>query len=324
MPLAPETKAIIDLMDANWPDLSSTPAPEVRQLVREATEAARVDGPPPPEVARVEDRTIPGPDGAIPVRIYWPAQPTATTASAGALPIVVYFHGGGWVICDLDSHDATCRTLANGSGAVVVSVDYRLAPEHRFPAAPEDAYAATVWAAAHAAELGADATRLAVAGDSAGGNLAAVVPLMAKDRGGPPLRFQLLIYPVTDVSPTRDDYPSKSDNATGYFLTTEHMEWYRDKYLPDGADGSTPYLSPIHATDLAGLPPALVITAEYDPLRDEGEAYARALKEAGVAAEIERCTGMFHGFFGMSTILDGAKVANERAAAALLHALALA
>ncbi|HSS12009.1 MAG TPA: alpha/beta hydrolase, partial [Acidimicrobiales bacterium] len=225
-------------------------------------------------------------------------------------------------ICDLDSHDATCRTLANGSGAVVVSVDYRLAPEHRFPAAPEDAYAATLWAAQHAAELGADATRMAVAGDSAGGNLAAVVPLMARDRGGPLLRFQLLVYPVTDVSPTRDDYPSKSDNATGYFLTAEHIEWYRDKYLPNGHDGSAPYVSPVHATDVAGLPPALVITAEYDPLRDEGEAYGRKLNDAGVPAEIERCAGMFHGFFGMSTILDGATAANERAAAALRRALA--
>jgi acetyl esterase len=145
---------------------------------------------------------------------------------------------------------------------------------------------------------------------------------MAKDRGGPPLRFQLLIYPVTDVSPTRDDYPSKSDNGTGYFLTTEHMEWYRDKYLPKGADGSAPYVSPVCATTLTGLPPALVITAEYDPLRDEGEVYARRLNDAGVPAEIERCPGMFHGFFGMSDILEGAKAANERAAAALRHALA--
>jgi acetyl esterase len=320
MPLAPQTKAIIDLMDANWPDLNSTSAAEVRRLVRQTTEAARVDGPPPPEVARVEDRTIPGPDGDIPVRIYWPV--VEPDQPGDTLPLVVYFHGGGWVICDLDSHDATCRTLANGSGAVVVSVDYRLAPEHRFPAAPEDAYAATLWAAQHAAQLGADAARMAVAGDSAGGNLAAVVPLMTRDRGGPPLRFQLLVYPVTDVSPTRDDYPSKSDNATGYFLTTEHMEWYRDKYLPNGDDGSAPYVSPVHATDVAGLPPALVITAEYDPLRDEGEAYARRLNDAGVPAEIERCAGMFHGFFGMSTILDGATAANERAAAALRRALA--
>jgi acetyl esterase len=253
------------------------------------------------------------------VRIYWPQAPPA---EADTLPLVVYFHGGGWVICDLDTHDETCRTLANGSGAVVVSVDYRLAPEDRFPAAAEDAYAATVWAAEHAAELGADASRVGVAGDSAGGNLAAVVPLMARDRGGPPLRFQLLIYPVTDVSPNRNDYASKSDNGTGYFLTIEHMEWYRDKYLPEGDDGSAPYISPVCAADFAGLPPALVITAEYDPLRDEGEAYARRLNEAGVPADVERCAGMFHGFFGLAMVLDGARAANERAAAALRDALA--
>jgi acetyl esterase len=318
MPLAPETQAIVDLMEAGWPDLSTTPAAEVRRLVRETTAAARRDGPPPTEVARVEDRTIPGPGGDIPVRIYWPKWPGT---DSNPFPLVVYFHGGGWVICDLDTHDETCRTLAKGSGAVVASVDYRLAPEHRFPAAAEDAYAATVWAADHAADLGADPSRVAVAGDSAGGNLAAVVPLMARDRGGPPLRFQLLIYPVTDVSATRDDYPSKSDNGSGYFLTTEHMEWYRDKYLPEGEDGSAPYISPVRAADCAGLPPALVITAEYDPLRDEGETYARKLSEAGVPAEIERSPGMFHGFFGLSTVLDEARAANDRAAAALRSAL---
>ena len=318
MPLAPETQAIVDVMESTWPDLRTTPAADVRRLVRETTAAARRDGPPPTEVARVEDRTAPGPGGDIPVRIYWPQTPQA---DARSLPLVVFFHGGGWVICDLDTHDETCRTLANGSGAIVVSVDYRLAPEDRFPAAAEDAYAATVWAAEHAAELGADASRLGVAGDSAGGNLAAVVPLMARDKGGPPLRFQLLIYPVTDVSPARNDYPSKSDNGTGYFLTTEHMEWYRDKYLPEGDDGSAPYISPVRAADFAGLPPALVITAEYDPLRDEGETYARKLKEAGVPADVERCAGMFHGFFGLPMVLDGARAANERAAAALRDAL---
>ena len=318
MPLAPETQAIVDLMESTWPDLRTTPAADVRRLVQETTAAARRDGPPPTEVARVEDRSAPGPGGDIPVRIYWPQTPQA---DARSLPLVVFFHGGGWVICDLDTHDETCRTLANGSGAIVVSVDYRLAPEDRFPAAAEDAYAATVWAAEHAAELGADANRVGVAGDSAGGNLAAVVPLMARDKGGPPLRFQLLIYPVTDVSPARNDYPSKSDNGTGYFLTTEHMEWYRDKYLPEGDDGSAPYISPVRAADFAGLPPALVITAEYDPLRDEGETYARKLKEAGVPADVERCSGMFHGFFGLAMVLDGARAANERAATALRDAL---
>jgi acetyl esterase len=264
----------------------------------------------PEPVFHVEDRSADG----VPVRIFRPSP-------SPDLPVVVHFHGGGWTIGNVEQYDPIARQIANATNAIVVSVDYRLAPEHRFPAAAEDAYAATVWAVSHAAELGADPNRVAVAGDSAGGNLAAVVPLMARDRGGPPLRFQLLIYPVTDISPTREEYPSKSDNGSGYFLTTEHMEWYRDKYLPAGEDGSAPYISPLRASDLTGLPPALVITAEYDPLRDEGESYARRLSESGVPAEITRSPGMFHGFFGLSTVLDEARAANERAGAALRDAL---
>jgi acetyl esterase len=205
---------------------------------------------------------------------------------------------------------------------VVVSVDYRLAPEHRFPAGPEDAYAATVWAAEHAEELGADRARVAVAGDSAGGNLAAVVSLLCRDRGGPDLRFQLLIYPVCDISPTRHEHGSQTDNATGYFLTTSHMEWFRAQYLPEGADGSDPYASPLRAEDLSGLPPAMVITAEYDPLRDEGEAFGRRLQAAGVATVARRYDGMFHGFFGMAAFLDSARRAHDDAVAALRRALA--
>jgi acetyl esterase len=316
VPLDPTAKGLIEVMEANWPDLDNTPAAEVRRLVHENSAAAAKAGPPPREVAKVEDRSIPGPAGDIPVRIYWPLGPT------GALPLVVYFHGGGFVICDLDSHDGACRALANETGTVVVSVDYRLAPEHRFPAAPEDSYAATEWAADHAGELGADPGRLAVAGDSAGGNLAAVVALMARDRNGPRLRHQLLVYPVTDVSPGRDRHPSQTDNATGYFLTTSGMDWFRDNYLPDGEDGSHPYASPLVAGDVANLPPAFVVTAEYDPLRDEGEAYGAKLSAAGVPVETVRADGLFHGFFNMGEQIPAVKPINEQAYAAVRQALA--
>jgi acetyl esterase len=234
----------------------------------------------------------------------------------------VYFHGGGFVICDLDSHDGACRRLANATGSVVVSVDYRLAPEHRWPAAAEDAYAATGWAADRAEELGIDATRLALAGDSAGGNLTAVAALMARDRGGPALAFQLLVYPVIDLGASRSEYPSQRENAEGYFLTVAHMEWYRAQYLADDANGEEPYASPIKAASLAGLPPACVVTAEMDPLRDEGEAYGRALQAAGVPVTIHRAPGMFHGFFNMDAVLDGSKDAQRvafEAANTVLH-----
>jgi acetyl esterase len=201
---------------------------------------------------------------------------------------------------------------------VVVSVDYRLAPEHKFPAAAEDAYAATQWVADHADELGGDPDRIAVAGDSAGGNLAAVVALMARDRGGPPLRFQLLVYPVTDFSFDTDSY---RENAEGYFLHRASMEWYWRQYLASDDDGIDPYASPLRADDVTGVPPAMVITAEYDPLRDEGEAYGRKLADAGVDVSIRRFDGMFHGFFSMGAFLDGAKQATDDAHAALRDAL---
>jgi acetyl esterase len=316
VPLDPAAKAMVDAMEANWPDLSSLPAAQARATVRAQGAAARQAAGAPEVVARVDDRAVPGPGGEIPVRIYWPAEPVTTPP-----PAVVFFHGGGFVICDLDSHDATCRGLANGAGVVVVSVDYRLAPEDKFPAAAEDAYAATVWVAANAAELGADPARLAIAGDSAGGNLTAVVALMARDRGGPTLAFQLLVYPVTDLSPSRHGHASQTENGRGYFLTTQDMEWFRAQYLPHDADGSDPLASPLLADDLAGLPPALVMTAEYDPLRDEGEAYGRRLSDAGVPTEVIRYPGMFHGFFSMGAFLPTARQANQRAYDALRVAL---
>lgn len=301
----------MELLDQAFPkvETGTLSAPEARAQLALATAATAVD---PEPVAFVEDRTIPGPAGEIPVRVYRPH-------SDEPLPIVVYFHGGGFVLCGLDTHDATCRALTNAVGCAVVSVDYRLAPEHRFPAAAEDAYAATAWVAAHAADVGGDATRVAVAGDSAGGNLAAVVPLLARQRNGPALAFQLMIYPVTDSAM---DTPSHKDNAEGYFLTRGAMKWFWDQYLGPDGDGTDPLASPFKAADLSGLPAAMVITAEFDPLRDEGEAYGRRLEEAGVPTTVKRYDGVFHGFFGLGAFVEASKHANEDAYAALRSAFA--
>jgi len=307
MPIDPSAAALIEVLEEHFPRIERgvTSASEARAAAKQFRRPVEIE-----PVARVEDRTVPGPAGDIPVRVYLPVEDGETR------PGIVYFHGGGFVICDLDSHDGACRRLANEVNAVVVSVDYRLAPEHRWPAAAEDAFAATQWAAAHAAELGIDADRLAVAGDSAGGNLTAVVAQMARDRGGPALAFQLMVYPVIDLSATRSEHASQTENARGYFLTLDQMEWYRDQYLGD-ADGEAPYASPIKAGSLAGLPAACVVTAEMDPLRDEGEAYGRALRAAGVPVELHRAPGMFHGFFNMDAVLDGSREAQQIAFGAI-------
>ncbi|MHA6793019.1 alpha/beta hydrolase [Pseudonocardia bannensis] len=247
----------------------------------------------PEDVHEVYDRTVPGPAGDIPVRVYRPD-------GDGPHPVIVYFHGGGWVIGDIEVADKPCRTLSNVAGAAVVSVGYRKAPEDRYPAAPEDCYAATKWVAENAAELGIDASRIAVAGDSAGGNLAAVVALMAKDRGGPALAYQLLIYPATDGA---GEYPSRVENGEGYLLTKGAMDWFYGHYLESPDVAEEPYVSPIRG-ELAGLPPATVITAGYDPLRDEGDAYAKALADAGVAVEHIENPSMIHGFFWMLGALE--------------------
>jgi acetyl esterase len=312
VPIDPAAAAVIEILEQVFPRVDEVDdATEARRIMKAMPELPDVE-----EVGGVEDRTIPGPVVDIPVRIYRPLE-----GIAAAAPGVVYFHGGGWVICDLDSHDGACRRIANAVGAVVVSVDYRLAPEHKFPAAADDAYAATVWAAANAGDLGIDPSRLAIAGDSAGGNLTAVVALMARDRSGPPLAFQALIYPVIDSAATRDTYPSKTDNAKGFFLTTSQMNWYRDQYVGSDADGDEPYCSPHLASSLADLPAACVITAEMDPLRDEGEHYAALLEAAGVPVTVYRAPGMFHGFFGMDAMLDGAKDAQTFAFTAMRDAL---
>ena len=243
------------------------------------------------EVGAVEDIEVPGPARSLPARIYRPA-------ADGDLPTVVFFHGGGWVIGDIDTHDNQCRTLCAEVEAVVLSVGYRLAPEDPFPAAVEDCMAATRWAAEHVAELGGDADRIAVAGDSAGGNLAAVVAQQARDAGGPALAAQLLIYPGTEFE-TR--YPSEEENGEGYFLTREDMIWFADHYTGD-ADRTDPRLSPLRASDLSGLPPAVIATGEYDPLRDQGEAYAEALERAGVPVIKRRYDGLIHGFFDLGAL----------------------
>lgn len=265
-----------------------------------------------PEVGAVQEVAIPGPDCDVPARVYTPA-------GAGPFPGLAWFHGGGWVVGDLDTADAAARNMCAGADCVVASVDYRLAPETKFPGPAEDCYAATQWLAANAAALNVDSDRIAVGGDSAGGNLAAAVALMSRDRGGCPLVFQLLVYPVTQ----RDfDRASYLENADGYQLTRDTMIWYWDHYLAADADAVNPYAAPLHAADLRGLPPALVLTAEYDPLRDEGEAYAAALQAAGVPTESIRYDGLIHGFFGMFAAVDQARQAVERSAAALREAFA--
>ena len=321
MPLDPQAKALLDLMPP-MPDFSTLDL----ALIRAGMAAGVLSTGEPEPVAAVANRTLPGPAGEIPVRVYTPQvsrrEPQASEdqrEGRGPFPGLVYFHGGGFVLCNLDTHDGICRSLANAAGCVVVSVDYRLAPEHPFPAAPEDCYAATQWVAKNGSELGIDVARLAIGGDSAGGNLTAVTALMARDRGGPVLRFQLLVYPVTDCA---FDTASYRENAEGYLLTTGMMRWFWEKYLADPKHGAEGYASPVRAANLANLPPGLCITAGYDPLRDEGEVYAARLREAGVDVRTSRYPGMFHGFLGMTAELDKAREAMAEASAALRLALA--
>lgn len=245
-------------------------------------------------VARVRDLEIPGPNGPISTRLYYPSD-------APNLPIIVFFHGGGFVVGSLETTDAVCRQWANASQCLLVSVNYRHAPEHKFPAAVEDAYAATKWGSEHAAEIGGDASRLAVAGVSAGGNLAAVVALMARDRGTPRISFQALCVPVLDFNFGRASY---AENAEGYGLTRKGMQWFWGHYLANEGYGENPYASPLRAKDLSKLPPAYVGTSEYDPLRDEGIAYAEKLKAAGVPVEHQHYAGMIHGFPGAQAFAD--------------------
>jgi acetyl esterase len=292
MPLSELAQAFMGALNETFPDVGTTclDAEEARATLAAAPKLPMPDV----ELAALEDRSIPGPGGEVPVRI-------STPLDAGDPPaVVVYLHGGGWVVGDLDTHDRTTQRLAEATGAVVVSVDYRLAPEHRFPAAADDAYAATAWAAEAYGP-----SHLVVAGDSAGGNLAAVVSQMARDRGGPSIDHQLLVYPVIDHAMDTESY---AVNGTDHFLTRTKMAWFWDQYCP-GDERAEPYASPIRCGDLSGLPPASVLTAEMDPLRDEGEAYAGALRAAGVPTQSMRGDGLFHGFFGLDELLPDAQPA---------------
>ena len=304
MALDPQARAVLDQMaETGGPPINELQVDEARQA---SAALAAMQGLPEP-VGSVEDRTLLGPGGGLQVRIYMPF-------GEGPFPVLMYFHGGGWVIGDIESSDGLCRILTNVAGCIVVSVDYRLAPEHPFPAAAEDAYHATLWAATNASSFGGDPSRIAVCGDSAGGNLAAVVAQIARDRGKPAICFQLLIYPVTDAA---CDTPSYSENAEGYFLTREAMQWFWNHYVRNDADRDHAYASPLRASNLAGLPAALVITAEFDPLRDEGESYAERMRAAGTPVQLTRYDGMIHGFFAMSAIIDQGRKAIQQSAAAL-------
>ena len=254
----------------------------------------------------------PGPAGAISLRIYTPE-------GRGPFPVFVYYHGGGWTIGDIPTHDGIAAAIANAGNCQVVSVGYRLAPEHKYPAAPEDCFAATLWVVGHIAEFGGDSRRIAVGGDSAGGNLAAVVCLMARDRHAFELVLQVLIYPATDHNFNR---PSMRENADGYLLTRNDMVWFWSNYLARPEDAGQPYAAPMRAESLEGLPPARIITAEYDPLRDEGAAYAKRLRDAGVPVTLTCYDGMIHAFLAQTALFDKARDAIAEIGSALRQAFA--
>jgi acetyl esterase len=306
--LHPQARALLDLMiERGVPPTHTLSVAEARRFYRERR---HITQPEPPPIDTVRALTAEGPHGPIPLRLYRHGE------GSSQRPVLVYFHGGGWVIGDLDTHDTLCRQLALASGCVVVSVDYRMGPEHPFPAAVDDACAATRWVAAQAAALGLDATRLAVGGDSAGGNLAAVVSLAL--RGELPLAFQLLIYPATDQHRTHE---SHRRNAQGYLLTADTMTWFHDHYITDPAHDDDWRASPLRHPDLSRLPPALVLTAGYDPLRDEGMAYAQRLSESGVWATLVSFERQIHGFMPMGRVIDEANEAVALCADALKRAL---
>lgn len=294
MPFHPQVQAIRDRLERDQvPNLYTLSIEEAREQDVKSTVAGAGE---PVPVAGVVNRSIPGPAGELRVRIY---QPYAETP----WPVLVYFFGGGWSLGTLDTSDDVCRRLTSGAGCLTVSVGYRLAPEHKFPAAVEDSYAGLRWVASHASELGADASRIAVGGDSSGGNLAAAVTLLARERGGPALVHQLLVYPNTDY---QADTPSMRDNHDEHFFNPDAVRWYWGMYLASPGDGASPLASPLRCQDLTGLPPATLISAEYDPLRDEGERYAARLAEAGVPVDVRRYDGMPHAFFTMTGLVDAA------------------
>ncbi len=317
--LDPQMQKVIDnLMALEWPPYTTLTPFNARQgspLTLAVQAVVSEMGKPPLEaVGDVSHLLIPGPGGQLLIRIYTPR-------GNGPFPGLVYFHGGGWVIANLDTYDPSCRALTNAAGCVVVSVAYRQAPEWKFPAAADDAYAATQWVMANAARLNVDPARVAVAGESAGGNLAAVTTLMARDKGGRMPIHQLLVYPITNYA---FDTPSYQENANAMPLNKPLMQWFWSYYLRREADGASPYASPLRVADLRGLPSATVITAEVDPLRDEGEAYAGRLREAGIKVKATRYEDVTHEFFSMSGIIDKAKQAVAEAAGELKAAFGTA
>jgi len=308
MAVDPQVAFVLDLVVKSGRPAYHTLSPkEARQLFIDTRPAST---PQPPAIGSVRNFSA----GSIPIRVYRPAGvPDATR-----LPVLVFFHGGGWVIGDLDTHDTLCRQLTAEAGISVVAVDYRLAPEHKFPAAADDAWAATKWVVEHTAELGVDPGKLAVGGDSAGGNLAAVVALQARDAGGPAITLQALLYPVTDLGAETQSY---RDLADGYMLTREGMRWFIAHYLGKPQDADDWRASPIRATSFAGVAPALIVTAGYDPLRDEGDAYAQKLRAAGVNVDHVSFGGMIHGFAPMGKLIETGNRAVTLIAASLRHAL---
>lgn len=313
MSLHPQVKALIDqIKQTNAGDTYPVTIQQQRdEYVAEVLSTFKeksVDS-----VRKVLDQQISGPHGEIPIRIYIPRP-------SEKLPILVYFHGGGWIVGSIESHDHICRAIANSAQVIVVSVDYRLAPENPFPIGLEDCYTATKWVAQHATTFQGDPSRIAVAGDSSGGNLAAAVALMTRDQNGPELLYQVLIYPITDYH--TPGTPSYEEFSTGYLLSRKDMEQYWNYYLSSPEQAKNSYASPLQATDFRGLPPALVITAEYDPLRDEAEAYAMRLQEAGISVKLKRYQGMIHGFLRNMHFLDDGKNAVEYIGHTLRHVFA--
>jgi acetyl esterase len=313
MPVDPQCQFLLDQMAASDTKMTELDPPAAR-AVGDAGLTMVADLAPPVDLASVTDTTFPGPAGDVPIRVYRPH-------GDGPLPGVVFFHGGGFVVGSIATHDPICRLLAAEAGAVVVSVGYRLAPEDPFPAGVEDCIAATGWVADNAASLDIDASRLVVCGDSAGGNLAAVVAQHARAHG-PALAFQALMYPAVDAD--RAHYPSVTENAEGYLLEAETMAWFQQHYVAAGAevDPHDPRISPLRAGSLAGVAPAYVVTAQFDPLRDEGEAYASALEAAGVPVAMVRYDGMIHGFWNFIGLVDAAAAATVAMAAAIREAVA--
>jgi acetyl esterase len=313
--LASDTHALIKMAELSGGDSFLTGMSVAQARASTRHEAEVIGSQPPIPMARVEALEIPGQAGPIPARFYVPAGPPAGVPT----PLLVYFHGGGWVIGDLDTHDDACRFLAATAGTAVLAIDYRLAPEHPFPAAVEDAWAGFAWATANGTELGIDPARIAVGGDSAGGNLAAVVSLLARAGGGVMPAMQLLIYPPTDSA---GDLPSRRLFAEGFLLTKGDMDAFEQAYLPPGTDATDPRVSILLAPDLTGLPPAYVATAGFDPLRDEGEAYALRMREAGVQVAVRRHPGLIHSFVNHTAISRTARAAMLEAAGALRMGLA--